>query len=98
MEWNTINVLPWGTPRWPNSAEGGDFYLAASGDFLMAVRTPVPLTADDAGPLLSTSHACCKCGSKLSEAVVAYCAKYAKRFGGQMLCYDCQRTRLKSLA
>jgi transposase InsO family protein len=41
-EWNTVIVLPRGISRWLRSVEGGDFYMATSGDFLMATDTEHP--------------------------------------------------------
>ena len=34
---------------------------------------------------------CAVCGRSLSAAVVAYCGEHHVRFGGRLLCFDCQR-------
>ncbi len=36
--------------------------------------------------------ACASCGREVSEKVAAYAREHADRFGGQVLCWDCQRS------
>lgn len=36
--------------------------------------------------------ACASCGAAVSAAVIAYCQANSPRFGGRILCFDCQKT------
>jgi hypothetical protein len=52
------------------------------------VRSPAVSAADS-----PSDRSCASCGSIVSPKVAAYCEANAQRFGGRILCYDCQRQR-----
>ena len=49
----------------------------------------VSLAATAASP--ATSRPCSSCGSSVSPKVAAYCEANTQRFGGLIICWDCQR-------
>ena len=46
----------------------------------------------------ATAARCDVCGRSVSPAVVAYCGEHRDRFGGRLLCFDCQRAGAGSAA
>lgn len=56
--------------------------------------SPRPTSADEEGLAVaaaSTGNSCVRCHATVSERVAAYCAAHPDRFGGQILCFKCQR-------
>lgn len=60
---------------------------------LNSAPTRSPVVASPVVPAAtpSANRSCASCGSSVTPKVAAYCTANAPRFGGRILCYDCQR-------
>jgi Nuclease-related domain len=60
-----------------------------------APTTPKQIV-EDPGSVEGAGGSCASCGKSVSEKVGAYSRAHADRFGGETLCFDCQRSASRS--
>lgn len=58
---------------------------------------PAVVPPTGSGAIPSAPKSCASCGSPVSPKVAAFCEANGHRFGGRVLCYDCQRRKPQSV-